>query len=122
MSLSLQENSILCSTSKVGIYACFTRVNKEVRALGDTLVVYHKEPVLNSREWKAGMANTAFEDKLLVGANSPRAFVLQFIYSGLAQKSFLLKRVCRIIFHDFLKQFLESFYSFGYKMHLISMR
>lgn len=33
------------------------------------------------------MAKIAFEDKLLIGANSPRAFILQFVHSGLAQKN-----------------------------------
>ena len=60
-------------------------VNKEVRAVGTTLVVYWKQPVLISGEQKAGMAKTALEDKISVGANSPRAFILQFLHSGLPQ-------------------------------------
>lgn len=69
------------------------------------------------------MAKTAFEDKILVEANSPRAFILQFVYCALAQESFILERICECILCRilFLVLLLESFYSFGCQMYLISI-
>lgn len=76
---SLQENNVLCSIPKWGVYACFIRINKTVGTLGTIQVAYCKSSILISGGWKAGMAETAFEDKILVTVNNPQALILQFV-------------------------------------------